>query len=251
MTEPRFDVADTFDDDYLYFYETFFTPERNAQDADVIIRALALSSGAAILDAPCGHGRISNLLAARGYAVTGLDLTTSFLDRARAEAATAGVDVDYIEGDLRSISWTGRYDAIVNWFTSFGYFDDATNRDVLRRFRAALRPGGRLIIEQLNRDRVVQNVPPDRERVLLVGERGDDLMIDRVRIDELANRTVTERIVVRGGRVRRFTFTVRTFTVPELTAWLLDAGFASVDAYDHHLEPFTLAAERMLVVARA
>jgi len=246
MTEPRFDVTETFDDDYLYFYEALFIPERNERDVETIVRALNLTPGQRVLDAPCGHGRISNLLAANGYAVTGLDVTPRFLELARAGAVDG---VDYVEGDLRSISWSGRFDAIVNWFTSFGYFDDETNRDVLRRFRRALRPGGRLIIEQLNRDRVVQNLPPDRERVLLVAERGDDLMIDRVRLDEETNRTVTERIVVRDGRVRRFTFTVRTFTAPELTSWLLGAGFASVDVFDNHLEPFTLAAERMLVVA--
>jgi SAM-dependent methyltransferase len=251
VTDARFDVAETFDDDYLYFYGPVFTPERNERDADLIVRSLGLEPGAAVLDAPCGHGRIANRLAARGFAVTGLDITPAFLARAGADAAAAGVSAEYVQGDIRSLPWTGRFDAVVNWFTSFGYFDDDANRAVLRGFRGALRPGGRLLVEQLNRDRVVQNLPPSGERVLLVGERNDDLMIDRVRLDERTNRTVTERIVVRDGRVRRFTFTVRTFTVPELTSWLLDAGFSAVEAYDHALEPFSLAAERMLVVARA
>jgi SAM-dependent methyltransferase len=250
----RFDTSETFDEDYLYFYEALLTPERNQRDADTIARALELPAGAAILDAPCGHGRIANLLAARGYNVTGLDVTPLFLDAARRDATDESLAVEYVHGDIRDLQWRERFDGIVNWFTSFGYFDDDTNRAVLRGFRAALRPGGRLLVEQLNRDRVVQNLPSagaSQERVLLIAERGDDLLFDRVRFDEQANRTVTERIVVRNGRVRRFVFTVRTFTVPEITSWLLDAGFSSVDVLDSTLEPFSLAAERMIVVAHA
>jgi SAM-dependent methyltransferase len=77
-----------------------------------------------VLDLACGHGRIANRLAARGARVTGLDATPLFLDLARRDANARGVDVDYLEGDMRTLPWTGRFDRVVNWFTAFGYFDD-------------------------------------------------------------------------------------------------------------------------------
>jgi SAM-dependent methyltransferase len=51
-----------------------------------------------------------------------------------------------LQGDMREPPFEGRFDALVNWFSSFGYFDDETNRRVLEGFARALRPGGVLLI---------------------------------------------------------------------------------------------------------
>ena len=62
-----------------------------------------------------------------------------------ADAATSGVSVEYVAGDMRQIPWTGRFDRVLSWSTAFGYFDDATNRGVLDGIAQCLgRPGGRL-----------------------------------------------------------------------------------------------------------
>jgi 2-polyprenyl-3-methyl-5-hydroxy-6-metoxy-1,4-benzoquinol methylase len=81
-----FDAAGPFNDDYLWFYEPVLIAERNRYEASEIAAALGLARGAAVLDAPRGHGRISNLLATDGYRVTGVDLTEVFIERARADA---------------------------------------------------------------------------------------------------------------------------------------------------------------------
>jgi 2-polyprenyl-3-methyl-5-hydroxy-6-metoxy-1,4-benzoquinol methylase len=92
-----FDLENVFGDDYLHFYGPDLDPERNGQEADAIWRMLALQPGQAVLDIGCGHGRIANELARRGARVTGLDANARFLERARADAAAAGVEVEYIE----------------------------------------------------------------------------------------------------------------------------------------------------------
>lgn len=252
MSRP-FDFEGVFDDDYLYFYETLLTPERSDQETTAILDRLALPAGAEILDAPCGHGRIANRLAARGHRVTGLDASERYLEVARAEAEKLGVSVDYVRGDLRSLPWTGRFDAIVNWFTSFGYFGDDEDRAVLRGMYAALKPGGSLLLETLARDRVVRSLPaPDwPPRVLMLQERGDDFLLDRITFDEDTGSTSTERIVIRDGRVRRTHFSVRMFTPTEIASWMRHAGFSDVSVTDGDGAPFTLESRRMLVLARA
>jgi SAM-dependent methyltransferase len=127
---------DLFDEDYLWFYDEMLEA-RSADDVELIARVLDLPGGADVLDAPCGHGRIANRLAARGLNVTGLDVTPLFIELARERAAAAEVDVEYLEGDVRELPFEGRFDAVVNWFTSFGYFDDAGNRRVLGGFHRA------------------------------------------------------------------------------------------------------------------
>ncbi|MCA1832330.1 MAG: class I SAM-dependent methyltransferase [Actinomycetota bacterium] len=247
-----FDFAGVFDEDYLYFYESMLDGERNERETTAIIELLGLTPGDTVLDVPCGHGRISNRLAQRGFSVTGVDVTPLFLERARTDAAARGVDVTYIQGDMRSLTFDSEFDALANWFTSFGYFDDETNRSVLAGFRRALKPGGKLIMEHLNRDRVIRNLPEQGlpPRVILF-EHGKDFMTDRIELDALTGRTHTERTIVRDGSVRRTTFTVRTFTFPEIRDWLLGAGFSRVEGFGAQGEPFSLYSQRTIVIATA
>lgn len=100
---PLFDFEAVFGEDYLRLYGPDLTPERNAREADAVARLLALKPASKVLNLGCGHGRIANELAKRGARVTGLDTNTAFLDRARADAAAAGVDVEYVRGDMRAL----------------------------------------------------------------------------------------------------------------------------------------------------
>lgn len=243
MSEPRFDVERLFDEDYLYFYG--FVDERADADVETLWKLLGLAPGMEVLDAPSGHGRISNRLAARGVGVTGIDITPLFLERARADAAERGVEVEYVHGDIRSLPWRDRFDVVLNWFTSFGYFSDAENREVLRQANAALKPGGRLVIDIHNRDAFFSGFHPEG-----VVERDGDFMIDVREFDIANGRMENERIVIRAGETRRAHFSIRMFTYVELRDWLLEAGFAEVAGYDWQTgDALTLESRRMIVVA--
>ena len=246
----RFDVEQVFGEDYLHFYEQRLSDEHNRAEADEIIDTLDLRAGARVLDAPCGHGRIANLLAEQGVVVTGLDSSPLFLDRARADAAARGVEVAYLEGDLRALPSDGQFDGVVCWFTSFGYFDDDDNRRVLDEFRRVLAGGGRLLIETIHHDgflRSVMSVPPPSTFAVRVG---DDVMVDQTTFDPLAGRVETERTIVRDGRVRRARYSVRLPTPPELHTWLHAAGFDDVRFSDRRGQPLTVESRRLVVVAR-
>ena len=233
-----------FDEDYLWFMEPVLEP-RSDDEVALILRLLELPPGAEVLDAPCGHGRIANRVSSLGYRVVGLDATPLFLDVARS----AGSAVEYVEGDLRAMPFEGRFDAAINWFSSFGYFDDEGNRAVLEGFRRALKPGGKLLIEQASRDFLLANLPASGQAVW-VGERGDDLLIDKVSYDPAAGRSTTERIVVRAGKVRRMHFSLAQPTASELTRMLRDAGFDDVRALNENGDEFTTRSRRLLMLAR-
>src|SRR5690606_38711568 len=128
---------------------------RSDAGAALIEGLLGLRPGERVLDLACGTGRIAVRLAERGARMTGLDRSALFLEHARRAAEQRGVAVDWVEGDVRELDDVERFDAVVHWFTSFGYFDDARNRDVLCRIRRSLRPGGRLLLETMNLHQVV------------------------------------------------------------------------------------------------
>lgn len=235
---------EVFGEDYLYFYEDLLDDELSSAQAELIWATLRLSDGDEVLDVPCGHGRIANRLAERGARVTGVDADVFFLARAREDAAERGVGVDYIHADMRELPWNERFDAVVNWFTSFGYFDDAGNRAWLESVRRTLKPGGRLAIDVHSRDVFMRN-----RGAADVFEREGDLVVDRHRFDVESGREETERWIVRDGKVRKTEYSVRFYTFTELRSLLLDAGFSSVEGFGHDGQPLTLDSRRMIVVA--
>jgi SAM-dependent methyltransferase len=249
MSTPDFDFDEVFSpDDYLYFYELRLGSERTEDEVGLIQRLLGLEPGMAVLDLACGHGRITQGLAAHGCHVVGLDASPGFLSLARQAALVSGREGDtapeYILGDMRRLPWSERFDAVVNWFTAYGYFDDDQNRSVLREVQRALKPGGKLLIELNNRDYVLSHLQP-----ALVIRREDSFMIDQSRYDVATGRMLTDRTIIRNGHVRTMQFFVRMFTFPELRDWLLAAGFARVEGFDERGAPLALESRRMLVMA--
>jgi len=244
VSEFRFDVEGLFDEDYLYFYGESLGARTKAE-AELIWRLLELQPGMEVLDLACGHGRIANELAARGCVLTGLDATPLFLDLARKEAAARGLAVTYVQGDMRALPWTNRFDRVINWFTAFGYFDDAGNRQVIAQVAGALRPGGMFALEMNNHDGVIRGFQASS-----VHERDGDLLIDRHTYEPLTGRMITERTIVRGGRIRRVPFFVRMLTFTELRDWLTSAGFSMVDGCDEHGDALTADSRRIITVAR-
>ena len=246
-----FDLEGVFaGDDYLYFSY----PDKEAGDARSDVEAgqvaglLELRAGMRVLDAPCGHGRIAQRLAERGCQVVGIDQAAHFVDLAKRNAAARGLDVEYRVGDLRALDAGPEFDAVISWFTSFGYFDDPTDRDILRRYHAALKPGGRLLLDHLNRDRLLRFFNPGSDHAQEVGE---DLMLDRSTFDPVSGRVATTRFISRGGRMRRTRFSLRVFAFTEIRDWLGDAGFHDVQACDRDGARFEVDSARMVVLASA
>ena len=248
------DLAERFDEHYLTFYTVTQTAAAAERAATLIVKLLGLAPGTAVLDIPCAFGRIANRLAAQGCRVTGLDAKRLFLARAQQDAEALGVAVEYVAGDMRALprEWAGRFDAAVCWFSSFGYFDDDADRMVLREWRRVLRPGGRLLIEHNALGTFYRRTPPGAKGYYAgLSQVGDALVAYRQDYDPVTGLVNNERVIAQGGRVERHRYAVRQFSFPELRSWLLDAGFARVDAFGGDGGPFTLDSDRMIAVAHA
>jgi SAM-dependent methyltransferase len=134
------------------WFETFLrtqSPEWTAREVGFVSRQAPRPAYRTLLDVCCGEGRHAIPLAERGYDVTGLDRDGAALSAAQERAADLGVAAHFVEGDMRDLaaSVAGPFDVCVCLWQSFGYFDAATNEDILRQMGDLLRPGGRLILD--------------------------------------------------------------------------------------------------------
>ena len=142
---------------YLLEYEPIFSLVHDRRDVARVVDVLGLPADSCVLDVPCGQGRHAHLLAEAGFDVTGLDYSTELLKRAKARGT--GTHLRYQRGDMRALpaGWTASFDAVLNLFTSFGFFTHpADDARVVREFARVLKPGGALLWHGGSRDGVVR-----------------------------------------------------------------------------------------------
>ncbi|TIN74504.1 class I SAM-dependent methyltransferase [Mesorhizobium sp.] len=243
MSNPHEHVSH-FNEDYWYFTEFDIPPEKSDRDAGAIWELLSLERESLVLELGCGYGRITNRLAEKGARVTGLDASLPLLKKAEADAVERGVDVEYKLGDMRSLPWRDRFDAVVLWYTTFGYFDDENNERVLREAARSLGKGGRLLIDQGNRFAWPRDTPS-----FTLAQRSSDLRIQVTNYDPLVDRANIERIVIRDGSVRRTGVSIRYYSFIEYFRMLKATGFDTIEAYGQQGEDFTPNGPRLVVVA--
>ena len=131
-------------------------------DVDQFLALVPLPAAARILDLCCGPGRHSLELGRRGFAVTGVDRTQSYLAAARVKAEQEHLDgVEFQVGDMRTYRQPESFDLVLNLSTSFGYFEDpAEDKLVLQNMYASLRQGGKVVIDVLGKEVLARKFGP-------------------------------------------------------------------------------------------
>jgi len=240
------------DERFWKAFYTFLFGEKRFEDArtqvEPLVDLLELTGGESILDLCCGPGRFTVPLALRGFAMTGVDRSPFLLGKAREHAARQSADVEWVLQDIREFSRPGAFDAILNLFTSFGYFEDEQDDlAVLRNMHASLRPGGRLLMDLSSKEWVARVFQPVHAEEVEDGS----ILVERHRIEDGWERIVNEWILIRGDVVERFHFTHRLYSGRELGDRLRAAGFADIRLMGGpDGRPFDHEAERLVVLAR-
>jgi SAM-dependent methyltransferase len=212
--------VDLFDEDYLRTLP-FLTPQATQSEAEFVIEAMSLAPGAQVLDVGCGYGRHAMELSARGFHVVGLDLSTPLLVRGGEEAHRRGLTINFIRGDMRELDFENQFDAAYSLFSTFGYFDDETNKKTLQNIARALKPNGKVLIEILNRDYVIADLPT---RVWWEGD--GCVVLEEVELNYFSSRIQVNRSVVfDDGRQLEQEISVRAYSLHEVGKLMHAAGF--------------------------
>jgi SAM-dependent methyltransferase len=217
------------------------------KEVDQIASLVKLQPGSRILDLCCGPGRHSLELARRGYKITGVDRTAAFLDEAKRRAVADKLEVEFVREDMRKFVRPGAYDAILNLFSSFAYFDDPVeDRLVLFNALESLRPGGVFVVDTMAKEVLARSF---LERDW--SERGGLLRLEERKIVRDWTAIESRWVIIRGQERREVRFTLRLYSASELSGVLRDVGFRQVEVFgDLSGSPYDHQAKRLVVVAR-
>ncbi len=211
---------DFFNDDYVRTMEKI-TDAQILREVAFIEESLGVERGGAVLDLACGTGRHAVELATRGYEVVGFDLSLAMLSRAGDEAQDRGVKLNFLQGDMREMSFEEQFDGIFCWNTSFGYFEEEKNAQVVQKVHRALKTGGMFLLDVINRDFLVRQSPS------LCWFEGDGCVcMDDMQVDFITSRMKVKRtMMLDDGRTREVEYSIRTYGLHELGKILHDSGF--------------------------
>jgi SAM-dependent methyltransferase len=216
-----------FDAEYVARLRDEKPPRKTRTEVDFVLRSLRLPPGARILDVPCGYGRHAAELARRGFRVVGVDLSRSMIEEARRRFA-ARPRLSFRRRDIRRIAFRAKFDAVVNFYTSFGYFTPAQNEAALRRMARALRPAGRLLID--HRDPSYDATLPGR---LWYRSGPRRFILEDRRFDPRTKITRSTQLTITTGRRRvvQKTLRLQEYSLPQWRRLLRRVGLRLRRAY--------------------
>jgi len=245
-------MGEWFEDESFWseLYTFMFSEERFQLAGEQIEKILALVDyrGGDVLDLCCGPGRHAVALAKRGIRVTAVDRSEFLLNNAKAEAAKANLEIEFILDDMRRFVRSSSFSLILNMFTSFGYFenieDDLT---VLRNAYQSLKTEGAMLIDLLGKEVLARKFQPTNS-----SEGGDGtLLIERHEICEDWTHCRNQWLLVKEGTVRPFFFKTRLYSGYELKDLMQRAGFEEVSVYgDLAGKEYGINADRLIAIGR-
>lgn len=233
---------DTFDALYpiLYAHRTI-----DAAEAETLfsIEKTCITKNDCVLDLCCGGGRhIAHVKRVTPH-IVGLDYSSHLLAIARE---LLGDDQALIRGDMRHIPFQNAFDVVVNYFTSFGYFQDpAENQKVVGDMAKALKPNGRFFIDYLCKDWAIANLETETRR----HAEGFEI-VERRWIERNNSRINKTTSVVQGDdEIKHTGESVQLYTTEEFEALLQGEGLSIDKLYgDYHGSPCTPESPRMIAV---
>ncbi|MGB9862090.1 MAG: class I SAM-dependent methyltransferase [Candidatus Bipolaricaulaceae bacterium] len=232
--------------------------ERAEEEADRLVKLFevyGVPQGARILDLCCGIGRHAVALAKRGFFVVGVDFSAKFLARAEELAKNAGVQgkTEFVREDIRRLGNFPKqhFQAALSLYTSFGYYGEEDDKNLLLALRRLVDPGGIFVLDMFSRDSLIRHFVPTH-----VIRTKSHMVIEEMTFDfERARFNSRWFFFLPEGEGWRYAgeaqVSVRAYALHEIVRMLAEAGWQYCAAHGGlDMSPYGLEARRLVVVAR-
>ena len=220
-------------------------------EIDGITNYIKLKKQAKILDCPCGYGRHSIGLALKGFSVTGVDINSVHLNKAKEDARNKKANqINFIQENMLNLHYKLEFDAVINMQFSFGYFNkDEENKKVLENFFQALKQGGKFLMHTyLNVPRILSGKHKEEDVRKL--DSGETLkIIDKY---DAVSKVFKSTWTVSNNHHKKIekTYSARLYTKNEFIQLCRKVGFKDCKVYSNWLgAPYTEESETIIFVA--
>lgn len=240
---------DWFEDQWFWEdYRSILFPkerlQRTEEQVDRFEELLNLDKDDKILDLACGIGRHAFELAERGYEVTGLDLSETYMKEASSKVKND--DLEFVQGDMREFVKEGYYDVIINFWSSFGYFEDEMdNEKVVNNVYDSLKSDGRFLLDVMGKE-IMDRLYTERDWARI----DDGFFLEERFLKDNGDYLESNWILIKNGKVKEHKFLYRLYSKSEIKNLLKKAGFSNVDIYgDLYCSEYNRNADRLVALA--
>lgn len=235
---------------WTHYAPVLFDEERWSEAPFVAQRVVDLAHlkpGDLLLDAGCGPGRIAVELAALGIQVTGVDMITSFLEAGEESAQSEGVDIQWVQDDLRRFVRPQSFNAAVSLYTSFGYCQDIEeDRQILENIARSLKPNGFFILECVSRETALLHFTEGEEF-----QRGGFEVSTHFELLKDNRGLLSQWNIQNQQECHSHSFVQRLYSAEELKEILFSLGYKTVDFFGGwDARPYDEKADTMVLVAQ-
>ncbi len=228
----------------------------NMADLPFYKRWLPKNKGARILELCCGTGRLTLPIAKDGYDISGVDYTPSMLEEAKMKASAAGLEIDFIEADMRTLDLPSKYDLIFIPFNSIHHL--YTNEDVFKAFdvvKKHLKDGGQFLFDCFNPNiqYVVESQKEQMEIAKYTTKDGREITLKQTMRYENANQInrIEWHYFINGKFDSIQNLDMRLFFPQELDFYLKSSGFNIIHKFgSFEEEAFMDTSEKQIFICQ-
>lgn len=217
--------------------------ESSEEEIEKIIDLADMEKGMKVLDMPCGVGRHSIELKKKGFNVVGVDKTEAYIEDAQQKEAD---DIEFLQEDMKDFRRENSFDAVINWWNSFGYFENKEDdRKMLDNIQASLKEDGVLVMDLWSKEISAMNDFSQHWT-----EEDGFYNLEKGRPKDNWKKVERTWIKVKDGETVEYTWEQRLYAASELEQMLKEVGFSNVDFYGNvEGDDFDDDADRLVVVA--
>lgn len=241
-------TAKYFDDLYARFFLENLDERRTSEQVSLILGKTRITDGSSVADLGCGLGRHVLEFARKGQEATGYDFNETYIQRAKEAAENENLaNATFVCQDSRNFGETSRFDLVTSLWTSFGYFDDATNWRILNQIAKSLKPGGQVVIDLENREYIIRHFIVDRYK-----DKEGFLILERNHFEPATSINKCRRTFVHPDGSRAvYNREIRLFTLTEMLVMGKSVGIEFDQIYgDWDGKAYGLEVPRMILFGR-
>ena len=249
------EISDNWYEDFFQginceLWEKAIPAEVTKQEVDFLLSEFDLQPGQHILDIPCGFGRHAIEFAKRGFSVTGIDISKTFIQGLTEKINSENLNIKAIQADILAVQLSEKFSGGTCLGNSFGYFNFDRMKLFVEKVSSWLETGSKFII---NSGMIAESILPNfahysENKTYTVG----DITMDVTNVYHVEDSyMVSHLLYTKDGKTEEHSYKHYVFTLGEIKRLLKLYGLHTIATYSStSKEAYKLGDQQVYIVAQ-